>query len=136
MDFFEDENLRQSLLDSGLDIDTFAYISEVTISSMASNPTFISAGLEPNLGHTEKSCIASYYTQLSTTIKRIIKLIPVLLDKAPAPLGLTNLAFIFLSRESYSSMASNPFNIRCIRTDSFAIRNIMHCKEFRKNKTR
>ena len=29
----------------------------------------ISAGLEPVLGHTEKSCIASYYRQLSTNIK-------------------------------------------------------------------
>ena len=39
----------------------------------------ISAGLEPVLSHSEKSCITLYYRQYSTYIKiKIIKLIPVL----------------------------------------------------------
>ena len=43
----------------------------------------ISAGLEPVLSHTKKSCIASYYRYIATNIKiKIIKLIPVLLAHA------------------------------------------------------
>ena len=51
----------------------------------------LSAGLEPVLNQTEKSCIASNYRQFSTNIKiKIIKLIPVLILKF----------FILISAES------------------------------------
>ena len=45
----------------------------------------ITAELEPVLSHTKKTCIASFYKQFSTNIKKIIKLIQVLLS------GLTKL---------------------------------------------
>ena len=51
----------------------------------------ISTGLEPVLSHTEKSCIASYYTQFSTNIKiKIIRFKPFLLARLFGLSGLTN----------------------------------------------
>ena len=50
----------------------------------------ISAGLEPVLRLTEKSCIASNYRQFFTNIEiKIIKVIPVLFGRAFGPSGLT-----------------------------------------------
>ena len=54
---------------------------------MASKP-IISAGLEPVLSHTEKSCIATYYRQFLT------RLIPVLLAWSFGLPGLTKLVII------------------------------------------
>ncbi len=53
-----------------------------------------SAGLEPVLSHTEKSCIASYYRQLSKNIKINIK---IMLELIPV---LTKMVLIFISAES------------------------------------
>ena len=51
----------------------------------------ISVGLKQVLSHTEKSCIASYYRKFFTNIKiKIMKLTPVLLDRAFVPAGITN----------------------------------------------
>ena len=50
----------------------------------------ISAGLEPVVSYIQKSYIASYYRQFSTNTKKIIKLIPILLDLAFGVSELTN----------------------------------------------
>ena len=58
----------------------------------------VSAGLEPVLlSHTEKSCIASFLNHLSTNKEiKITKLIPVLLERALGPLGLTIICHVIL----------------------------------------
>ena len=67
----------------------------------------ISAGFKPVLGHTEKSCITSYYRQFSTNIKiKIIRLITVLLAWAFDPFGtnktgFNHIMFYFVSAESF-----------------------------------
>ena len=65
----------------------------------------ISAGLEPVLSHTEKSCIASYYRQFFTNIKiKITRLITVLLAQPLGAIksGINFMIFILIFVENLS----------------------------------
>ena len=71
-----------------------------------------SAGLEPILSHTEKSCIVSYYKQFSTNIK--IKLIQVF-SPGLRPLvnnktGYEPIIFILISAESLLNFKIPPLS--------------------------
>ena len=75
----------------------------------------ISAGLEPALSNTEKSCLALYYSQISTIIKiKIIKLMLIFLPRALGTSGPTKLVLFV-----YFFILNNRGKLSIIQCDKY-----------------